>query len=131
MFTVLVWPLLAVKSIHCFSGRHLSAYLQGGVDTLYSFLRRQDVNWRALSSFVSKAVYDEMNLSSELAGSASGLGSALMIGGGAALSAVAVALLSKESGAMPLLLLMFACACASVLCALYVIRRARLAGDAA
>ena len=41
-----------------------------------------------------------------LAGSASGLGSAMMIGGGAGLSALAGALLSKESGAAPLLMLM-------------------------
>jgi len=70
MFTLLVWPLLAVKSIYCFSGRHLSAYLRGGVDTLYSFLRRQDINWRVLSISVSKAVYDELDLSAELAESA-------------------------------------------------------------
>lgn len=70
MFTLLVWPLLAVKSICCFSGRCLSAYLRGGVDTLYSFLRRQDINWRSFSTFVSKAIHDDLNLSVEAADSA-------------------------------------------------------------
>ncbi|MEM9642750.1 MAG: multidrug effflux MFS transporter [Pseudomonadota bacterium] len=64
-----------------------------------------------------------------LAGSASGLGGALMIGGGAALSAITGALLGPETGAWPLLLMMLL---SSVLCtatAMYVIRRARAVGD--
>jgi len=60
-----------------------------------------------------------------LSGSASGLGGALMIGGGAALAAIAGALLSVESGVWPLLLIMLATALLSVLCAIYVIRRSR------
>lgn len=63
-----------------------------------------------------------------LAGSASGLGSAMMIGGGAGLSALAGALLSKESGAAPLLALMVASAICSVIATFYVIRRARTVG---
>ncbi|MFC7705274.1 multidrug effflux MFS transporter [Plastorhodobacter daqingensis] len=63
-----------------------------------------------------------------LAGTASGLGGAIMIAGGAILSALAGALLGQGSGPMPLLLLMFGSACASVLSILYVIRRARQVG---
>ena len=63
-----------------------------------------------------------------LAGSASGLGSAMMIGGGAGLSALAGALLSKESGAAPLLALMVASAICSVIATIYVIRRAKTVG---
>lgn len=63
-----------------------------------------------------------------LAGSASGLGSSMMIGGGAGLSALAGALLSKESGAAPLLALMVASAICSVIVTSYVIRRARTVG---
>ena len=59
-----------------------------------------------------------------LAGSASGLGAAMMIGGGAALSAITGALLTPESGAMPLVAMMAGSAICSVLAALYVIRRA-------
>lgn len=63
-----------------------------------------------------------------LAGSASGLGASLMIGGGAALSAIAGAVLSPTSGAAPLLALMLVSAMLSVVSTLYVIRRARAVG---
>jgi DHA1 family bicyclomycin/chloramphenicol resistance-like MFS transporter len=45
----------------------------------------------------------------ELAGTASGLGGAIVIGGGAALSALAVAAQPPGSGEMPLIGLMLAC----------------------
>lgn len=70
VFALLVWPLLSVKSICCFAGRHLDAYLKGGVATFYNFLRRQDINWRAFSTAISKEVYDELQLSAELTDSA-------------------------------------------------------------
>lgn len=47
-----------------------------------------------------------VNVQPHLAGSASGLGGALTIGGGAALSVLASSLLSKEAGTTPLLLVM-------------------------
>ncbi|MCX7644339.1 MAG: multidrug effflux MFS transporter [Rhodobacteraceae bacterium] len=65
-----------------------------------------------------------------LAGSASGLGGAIMIGGGAALSALAGALLTPGTGPYPLLWLMLATSAASVVSILYVIRRARAKGVA-
>ena len=49
----------------------------------------------------------------EPAGTASGLGGALGIGGAAALSALAVALLPPGSGEMPLVLAMLGCSMAS------------------
>ncbi len=60
-----------------------------------------------------------------LAGSAAGLGGAFMIGGGAALSAVASFILSPGSGALPLIILMLLTTLASAVCALWVIWRAR------
>lgn len=65
-----------------------------------------------------------------LAGSASGLGGAIMIGGGAALSALAGGLLGAGTGPFPLLWLMLATSAASVVSILYVIRRARAKGVA-
>ena len=65
-----------------------------------------------------------------LAGTASGLGGAIMIGGGAALAALAGALLGPGSSEMPLVLLMLASAVASVASILWVIRRARAIGAA-
>ena len=60
-----------------------------------------------------------------LAGSASGLGGAIMIGGGAALSALAGMMLTPGSGAYPLLWIMFISALMAVLSILYVIVRER------
>jgi DHA1 family bicyclomycin/chloramphenicol resistance-like MFS transporter len=59
-----------------------------------------------------------------LAGTASGLGGAIMIGGGAALSALAGALLTGQS-ALPLQWIMFLSALAAVVCMRFVIWRAR------
>ena len=61
-----------------------------------------------------------------LAGTASGLGGAMMIGGGAALSALAGAVLVPGSGPMPLLVIMFATSAAAVAAILLVIWRAHV-----
>ena len=66
----------------------------------------------------------------ELAGTASGLGGAILIGGGAALAAFAGVLLGPGSTEMPLILLMLASSAASVVAILFVIRRARQIGAA-
>ena len=60
-----------------------------------------------------------------LAGSASGLGGAITIGGGAALSVLASGMLTAQSGAAPLIILMLVTSLASVLSTLWVIRRER------
>lgn len=57
-----------------------------------------------------------------LAGSASGLGGAMMIGGGAALSAFAGAIMSPETGPYPLIIVMLGSCVASIFATLYVIR---------
>ncbi|MBC6436764.1 MAG: multidrug effflux MFS transporter [Rhodobacteraceae bacterium] len=60
-----------------------------------------------------------------LAGTASGLGGAIMIGGGAALSALAGVLLTGEHGAFPLIWIMLATSILAVAAILYTIRRER------
>ncbi|KAF0675420.1 multidrug effflux MFS transporter [Profundibacterium mesophilum] len=60
-----------------------------------------------------------------LAGTASGLGGAMMIGGGAALSALAGALLTPGTGALPLIAIMAATSLLAVLSILYTIHRER------
>lgn len=60
-----------------------------------------------------------------LAGTASGLGGTMMIGGGAALSALAGAVLTPGSGPMPLLIIMLVTSFAALMCILYVLRRTR------
>ncbi|NCO20608.1 MAG: multidrug effflux MFS transporter [Rhodobacterales bacterium] len=61
-----------------------------------------------------------------LAGSASGLGGAIMIGGGAALSVLAGILLEGRGSALPLIMLMVATAGLSCLCAAYTVRRRKI-----
>ncbi len=63
-----------------------------------------------------------------LAGSASGLGGAIMIGGGAALSATTGTMLTVEAGAYPLLLMMLGTSVLSVITAGYVLWVASRAG---
>ena len=64
----------------------------------------------------------------ELAGTASGLGGAILIGGGAGLAAFAGVLMHPGATEMPLILLMLASSIASVIAILFVIRRAHQIG---
>jgi hypothetical protein len=52
---LLVWPLLKVKSIHCFCCE-LCQILEGKVSVLYDFLGREDLNWRGLAGQVARQV---------------------------------------------------------------------------
>jgi DDE superfamily endonuclease len=52
---LLVWPLLTLKSIHCFCAE-LGQILKGQASVLYDFLGREDIGWRGLSSQVSRRV---------------------------------------------------------------------------
>ena len=61
----------------------------------------------------------------DLAGSASGLGGAFMVGGGGALSAIASFILGPQSGALPLIVLMFLTTIAATGCAIWVIKRSK------
>jgi DHA1 family bicyclomycin/chloramphenicol resistance-like MFS transporter len=60
-----------------------------------------------------------------IAGTASGIGGAIMIGGGAALSALAGALLERGNGSYPLQLIMLTSAILCLISILYVIQRAK------
>ncbi len=77
---------------------------------------------------IPNATAGSLSVRPHLAGTASGLSGAIMLGGGAALSAVAGALLTKETGAAPLLWLMLASAVLGVFAILVVIRRERQLG---
>ena len=70
-----------------------------------------------------------MSVRPELAGTASGLGGALSVAGGAVLSALSGAMLTEGSGASPLLVIMAASAFGSLLAILWVIRRERSLTD--
>ena len=77
---------------------------------------------------IPNATAGMLSVRPHLAGTASGLGGAIMIGGGAALSAIAGASLGPSTGAYPLLYIMCATAFAAVMSIVTVYRReARLA----
>ena len=65
MFTILIWPLLTVTSLHFFCGNRLSAYMNGGKDVLYDFLKRQNINWRGYRFHIAKQFYKTHGLAKE------------------------------------------------------------------
>ena len=65
MFSILIWPLLNVNSLHFFCGNRLSAFLKGGKDVLYTFLNRQTINWRGYRLHVAKQFYKKHELERE------------------------------------------------------------------
>jgi DHA1 family bicyclomycin/chloramphenicol resistance-like MFS transporter len=66
-----------------------------------------------------------MSVRPELAGTASGLGGAMAVSGGAALAALAASFLHQDRGAAPLLAIMAGVSAGSILCTLWVIWRER------
>ncbi len=72
---------------------------------------------------IPNATAGMLSIKPELAGTASGLGSAIMIGGGAALSAIAGLQLQGATSDLPLIELMLVSVFAGLLCILYVMHR--------
>jgi len=52
---LLVWPLLQVRSLHCFCAERCQI-LAGHVSVLYDFLGREDIHWRGLASELARRV---------------------------------------------------------------------------
>jgi len=77
---------------------------------------------------IANATAGMLSVRPHLAGTASGLGGAIMIGGGAVLSALAGALLKPGRGEFPLVWIMFVTSILAVAAILYVIRRERQLG---
>ncbi|MCP4819483.1 MAG: multidrug effflux MFS transporter [Shimia sp.] len=77
---------------------------------------------------IPNATAGALSVRPHLAGTASGLSGAIMIGGGAALSALAGSLLDSDTGAYPLLWLMVATSVAGLVAILLVIRREKQLG---
>lgn len=74
------------------------------------------------------AMAGSMSVRPQLAGTASGLGSTIMIGGGAVLSALAGAWLTRETGAWPMVAIMLVSSAGALVAIVMVIRRARRLG---
>lgn len=71
------------------------------------------------------SIAGSLSVRPHLAGTASGLGGMMMIGGGAALSAISGSFLSVEYGALPLLVIMLLSSTGSLASILWVMRRER------
>ncbi len=65
LFSTLIWPLLNVNSLNFFCGSRLSAFITGGKDVLYDFLKRQSINWRGFRIHAAKQFYKVHNLDKE------------------------------------------------------------------
>lgn len=94
-----------------------------GFGTAFSFFGLMTFVGLGNGLSIPNATAGMLSVRPHLAGTASGLGGAIQIGGGAALSALAGALLTPETGAFPLLYIMLATATLAVVCIRYVIYR--------
>lgn len=107
-------------------GTGLSLALTGlGLTGAWSFFGLMTLVGLGNGMTIPNATAGMLSVRPHLAATASGLGGAIMLGGGAALSALAGAVLAPESGPAPLQWIMFLTALAAVLSILLVIRRAR------
>lgn len=99
-----------------------------GLGSPFSFFGPMTLMGLGNGMAIPNATAGALSVRPNLAGTASGLSGALMIGGGAALSALAGALLKPGTGAFPLLWIMFTTAILSIAAIALVIRRERRLG---
>lgn len=99
-----------------------------GLGSPFSFFGLMTLMGLGNGMAIPNATAGALSVRPNLAGTASGLSGALMIGGGAALSALAGALLKPGTGAFPLLWIMFTTAILSIAAIALVIRRERRLG---
>jgi DHA1 family bicyclomycin/chloramphenicol resistance-like MFS transporter len=94
----------------------------GSAELFFAFM-----TWVGLGNglLLPNATAGMLSVRPSLAGTASGLGGTIMVGGGAALSALAGKLLTPETGAFPLLWIMFLSGAGSLAAILFVIARTR------
>src|SRR6056297_1172681 len=104
------------------------ALFHAGLGTPLSFFGLMTFMGLGNGMVIPNATAGALSIRPDLAGTASGLSGALMIGLGAALSALAGMLLTPGSGAVTLLSIMFATGLAAVITILLVIRRERRLG---
>ena len=94
-----------------------------GLGTALSFFGLMTLMGLGNGMTIPNATAGALSVRPHLAGTASGLAGALMIGGGAALSALAGALLTEQTGAFPLLWIMLITALLAIAAIVLVIRR--------
>lgn len=119
-------PMILAGAIITLSGLVLQALVLGaGLATAFVFFGCFFFVGIGNGMVLPNATAGMLSVRPHLAGTASGLGGAIMIGGGAALSALAGLLLVPGSGAWPLVLIMLGSATTSLLAILAVLYRER------
>jgi len=101
-----------------------------GLGSVYTFFGFMIAIGLGNGMILPNAMAGMLSVRPHLAGTASGLGSVVMMGGGAALSALAGALLTPGRGAFPLLWIMLIVSLLAVVSILLVIRREKSVGIA-
>ncbi|MEP3054683.1 multidrug effflux MFS transporter [Ascidiaceihabitans sp.] len=94
-----------------------------GLDNAFTFFGLMTFVGLGNGMVIPNATAGMLSVRPHLAGTASGLGGAIMIGGGAGLSMLALFLLTPETGAYPLILIMLITSCAALTSILLVYRR--------
>lgn len=97
-----------------------------GLGTPFTFFGMMTIVGLGNGLCIPNATAGMLSVRPHLAGTASGLGGTIMIGGGAALSAWVGVLLTPQTGAFPLLWMMLICALLGLVAILMVIRRERV-----
>jgi DHA1 family bicyclomycin/chloramphenicol resistance-like MFS transporter len=119
-------PMIMIGTIISSTGIGLSlALFYAGFESVWVFFGFMTFVGFGNGLVLPNATAGMLSVRPHLAGTASGLGGSMMIGGGAALSALAGALLVPGAGAYPLIWLMFLTSIAAVLSIAYTIRRER------
>ena len=62
VFLILLWKWLNTKSISMFCDKSSSVFSDCKKDTLYDFLKREDINWRQFNLTVAKSIYTKKDL---------------------------------------------------------------------
>ncbi|MEM6376186.1 MAG: MFS transporter, partial [Pseudomonadota bacterium] len=119
-------PMVMMGTIVNAAGIALNlALFYAGLGTPLTFFGLMTLMGLGNGMTIPNATAGALSVRPKLAGTASGLSGALMIGGGAALSALAGALLGPGTGAFPLLWIMLATALLGIVAIALVIRRER------
>ncbi|WP_425073079.1 multidrug effflux MFS transporter [Sagittula sp. S175] len=99
-----------------------------GLGTAFTFFGFMTLVGLGNGLTIPNATAGALSVRPHLAGTASGLAGAIMLGGGAVLSQAAGTMLTPETGAWPLLWMMFGSGAGSIVAILLVIRRERQLG---
>lgn len=119
-------PMALIGSLVTLAGLGTSLVLAiSGVESPWLFFGFCTVFGVGNGMLLPGAMAGSMSVRPQLAGTASGLSGALMIGGGAALSQLAGVVLEGRTTAIPLQVLMVACGLCSMLAVIYVMIRGR------